>query len=102
MIDILKTHERHANGWRLWSDRVFYQCDDGTVRSVTELFGRATPASFALLVDVLGMISGPGMRRVLCGVFPAEESFASETCSTAAVNTSLNCNTAVGFSSTNV
>jgi hypothetical protein len=39
LADIVRTYDRHPNGWRLWSDRMFYRCEDDTVRSVTDLLG---------------------------------------------------------------
>ena len=69
MIDVLRTYERHANGWRLWSDRVFYLCDDGCTRSLTELFGERTPAPVALFVGALQFAGEPRVRRFLRGAF---------------------------------
>jgi hypothetical protein len=76
MMDVLHTYEQHAKGWRLWSDRVFYACDDGQVRSLTELFGQRTPAPVALFVNVLRFASLPRMRRLLRGAFPGAEEVA--------------------------
>ncbi len=53
MMDVLRTYERHANGWRLWSDRVFYLWHDRTTRSLTESFGERTPTAVALYVGAL-------------------------------------------------
>jgi hypothetical protein len=70
MMDVLKTCERHAQGWRLWRDRVFYACDDGQVRSLSELFGAKAPAAVALFVGSIQLVSSPRVRRVLRGAFP--------------------------------
>ena len=69
MIDVLRTYERHANGWRLWSDRVFYLCHDGQTRSLTELFGERPPAAVALFVGAMKFASAPLVRRFLRGAF---------------------------------
>jgi hypothetical protein len=72
-IDVLRTYDRHANGWRLWSDRVFYRGDD-RVRSLTELFGETPSAAVTVLVKTLQLVSAPKVLRLLRGaVFPAEE-----------------------------
>ncbi|HTR36865.1 MAG TPA: hypothetical protein VMH80_13235 [Bryobacteraceae bacterium] len=76
MMDVLHTYEQHAKGWRLWSDRVFYACDDGQVRSLTELFGQGIPAPVAVFVNVLRFASMPHMRRLLRSAFPAAEEVA--------------------------
>ena len=68
MIDILRTYDRHANGWRIWSDRVFYRCDDGQVRSLTELFGSKPPVAVAWFVGAIRFASAPPIRRLLRGV----------------------------------
>jgi len=73
MIDTLRTYEQHAKGWRLWSDRVFYRCEDGTVRSLTQLFGDKPPLSVAAFVGALHFASEPKVRRFLRGAFPFAE-----------------------------
>lgn len=69
MVDVLRTYEGHANGWRLWSDRVFYLCDDGHTRSLTELFGERTPAPVALFVGAMRFAAVPRVRRFLRDAF---------------------------------
>lgn len=69
MVDVLGTYERHANGWRLWSDRVFYLCDDGCTRSLTELFAHHTPAPVTLFVGAMQFAAAPRIRRFLRSTF---------------------------------
>jgi hypothetical protein len=73
MIDVLRTYEHHANGWRLWSDRVFYLWHDGEVRSLTESFGDRTPAAVRLFVGAMQFAAAPRMRRFLRGAFANPE-----------------------------
>ena len=73
LVDILRTHERHANGWRLWSDRVFYQSDDGHVRSLTDLFGVRTPATVSFFLGLVQLASLPRVRRLLHHAFSTGE-----------------------------
>jgi len=73
MIDILRTYERHAMGWQLWSDRVFYLCQDGQARSLTELFGERMPAAVSVFVGAIKFASAPRMRRILRGAFAGAE-----------------------------
>jgi hypothetical protein len=73
MIDVLRIRDEHANGWRLWSDRVFYVCDDGHARSLTELFGARPPLAVNLFLGAVQCASAPWVRRLMRGAFPAEE-----------------------------
>ncbi|HEX5226766.1 MAG TPA: hypothetical protein VFW44_03615 [Bryobacteraceae bacterium] len=73
MMDVLRTYERHANGWKLWSDRVFYLWRDGQAHSLTELFGDKTPGAVRLFVGAVQFASEPRIRRVLRGAFAGAE-----------------------------
>lgn len=73
MMDVLRTYERHANGWKLWSDRVFYVWHDGQTRSLTELFGDRTPGAVRLFVGAMQFASAPRVRRALRGAFAGAE-----------------------------
>ena len=73
MIDVLRTYHQHANGWKLWSDRVFYRCEDQRVRSLTELFGGGVPLPIAVFVKALHFAGDPHIRRMLRGAFPGVE-----------------------------
>jgi hypothetical protein len=73
IIDVLRTYEQHANGWTLWSDRVFYLWHDGQTRSLTQLFGDRAPAAVRLFVGAMQFASAPRMRRLLRGVFASPE-----------------------------
>jgi hypothetical protein len=73
MIDVLRTYERHSNGWKLWSDRVFYLWHDERVRSLTQLFGDRTPGAVRLFVGAMQIAAAPGMRRLLRGAFAHPE-----------------------------
>lgn len=73
MADILRTHEAHAQGWRLWSDRVFYQFEEGEVRSLTQIFGLGTPAPIRIFVGGVQFVSQPLFRRWLRDAFAQRE-----------------------------
>lgn len=73
MTDILGTHENHAKGWKLWSDRVFYRCDDGRVRSLTELFGSKPPVPVGVFLGMVRLASRPPVRRLLREAFSTGE-----------------------------
>lgn len=65
IAEVLRTYERHAKGWRLWGDRVFYECDDGRIRSLTELFSSYTPTAVRLFLGAVRLASQPGLARLL-------------------------------------
>ena len=54
--EILRDYEAHGRGWRRWTDRVFYRCEDDIVRSVSDLFSRGVPAPIQLFVNSVGLI----------------------------------------------
>ena len=59
---ILAEHEGHGMGWRHWSDRVFYRCDDGVVRSLTELWGNHGPMAVKTFVRGVQILHAPPLR----------------------------------------
>jgi len=59
---ILADHEAHGLGWRHWSDRVFYACDDGVVRSLTELWGNHGPMAVRTFVRGVQILHAPPLR----------------------------------------
>ena len=64
-IDILRDHPNHSLGWVRWSDRVFYECKDGTVTSLSELWGRRQPGAVSSLLGLIGLLGGQTMRPAL-------------------------------------
>jgi hypothetical protein len=59
---ILADHETHAMGWRSWSDRVFFACDDGVVRSLSELWGNHGPVAVRVFVRGVQILHAPPLR----------------------------------------
>jgi hypothetical protein len=76
MIDVLRTYEQHTNGWKLWSDRVFYEGDDGEVRALTELFRAGNPAPVAMFLGALQLAAAPHVRHMLRKAFATGEGVA--------------------------
>jgi hypothetical protein len=73
LMEALRTFEDHALGWSLWSDRAFYACDDGVVRSLTDLFGTRVPLPVSTFVKAVRFASTPQVQWVLNGAFQAGE-----------------------------
>ena len=73
LMDALRTYERHPNGWKEWSDRAFYLCDDGRTRSLTDLFGQGMPLPVSVFLSAMRVAATPQVRWILNGAFQAGE-----------------------------
>jgi len=73
VMDALRTYDRHPLGWKQWSDRVFYPCEDGRVRSLTDLFGQGTPLPVSVFLNAVRFASAPQVQWILNGAFSAGE-----------------------------
>jgi hypothetical protein len=74
--EILQDHPDHGQRWTRWTDRVFYRCDDGVVRSLTDLFAHGLPAGIQLFVNSIALIRRGGLRRTVRVVVPPQREFA--------------------------
>ena len=74
--EILQDHENHGRGWRRWSDRVFYRCDDEVVRPLTMLFANRVPRAVEFFVRVVHTIRRYSMRQALRLAFPRRQELA--------------------------
>jgi hypothetical protein len=74
--EILQDYADHGRGWRRWSDRVFYRCDDGVTRSLTELFPGGMPGPIQVFVKGVALIRQCGVRRKFRSMLPREHEFA--------------------------
>jgi hypothetical protein len=71
--EIMQDHPDHGRGWVRWSDRVFYQCDDGDVRSLTTLFANRVPGAVQMFVKAIGMMRRYSLRNSCRFAFPRQE-----------------------------
>jgi hypothetical protein len=74
--EILQDHEGHGRGWRRWSDRVFYRCDDGFARPLTKLFANGVPCAVEFFVRTVHMIRRYSMRQTFRLAFPRRQELA--------------------------
>lgn len=74
--EILQDYEGHGRGWRRWADRVFYRCDDGVTRPLSQLFGHDVPAGIQIFVKTIAFIRHFGVRRTFRSMLPREQEFA--------------------------
>lgn len=70
LCDVLSDQHGHTKGWRLWSDRIFFQLEDGTVKSLTEWFGGGPPLvvdRFVRFTQCLRSKPFTSLLRIACG-----------------------------------
>lgn len=65
MCAVLREDPEHSMGWRRWSDRVFYLCDDGMERSLTELWSRGAPSVVDRFVRLMRITEERWMQSAL-------------------------------------
>jgi hypothetical protein len=64
--EIVREDHEHSLGWTRWQDRVFKDCTDGEVRSLTELLrGRETPLLLRQFVRAVRLLASPRLRPAL-------------------------------------
>lgn len=52
-------------GWEAWTDRVFYEFDDGLVRSLSEIWGVRPPSTFAAIAALIRFADRRPLRQFL-------------------------------------
>jgi hypothetical protein len=62
--------ENHAHAWCHWSERVFYQNDNGDVESLKQVLGGRVPRVLNAPFSLLKLLSVPGMRRAMRMIAP--------------------------------
>jgi hypothetical protein len=56
LCDILEDDPGHSLGWKRWSDRVFYLTDEGTEKSLAELWGKEFPSVVNQFVSLMSLV----------------------------------------------
>lgn len=65
MHDILQDDPEHAMGWLRWADRVFYETDEGDVKSLAQLWGGKFPSVVNQFVGLMGLVKFQQVRSAL-------------------------------------
>jgi hypothetical protein len=73
MCEVLRADPDHSLGWRRWSDRIFYVCDDGERRSLGELWGQKTPGIVNHFVGLMRLVEEGWLRSALRIALPQRE-----------------------------
>lgn len=76
VMDVLGTYDAHGLGWREWPDRVFYQMDDGAVKSLAQIWGSDPPVPARALSGGLRLAGRTPLRRALRAVTARAHSIA--------------------------
>lgn len=63
--DIVRSYPEASEGWRHWGDRFFYRSDEGTCRSVAEVWRTAHPPLLSQILALLRIAGLPPLRPAL-------------------------------------
>jgi hypothetical protein len=74
--EVLRDDESHGLGWKRWNDRIFYQCDDGTVKPFAEVWGVHAPPLVRAFVRVVKMMAHAPVRNAVRRMLPQEQEVA--------------------------
>jgi hypothetical protein len=65
VVDVLSTYQNHGLGWREWPDRVFYTLENGTVKSLSQIWGDRPPVSAGVFTSFMHMAGRAPWRQAL-------------------------------------
>jgi hypothetical protein len=65
MLDVFRTYDDHGLGWRQWSDRVFFQLEDGSAASLSHYWGTRPPAAVGIFASFMSIAGCPPLRHAL-------------------------------------
>jgi hypothetical protein len=74
MLDVFRTYENHGHGWKEWADRVFYTFEDGTVASLSQIWGERAPRFVGVFAGLMRLAGAAPVRHALrSGLLGTEE-----------------------------
>ncbi len=65
MSDVLRTYNNFSSDRRRWSDRVFYLCDDSTIRRVSDVWTGNGPDIVGQFISAMRLLESRHVRAVL-------------------------------------
>jgi hypothetical protein len=65
ILDVFRTYETHEFGWTEWPDRVFYQLRDGSIASLSQLWGNRPPLSAGVVAGFMHLAGQAPLRYAL-------------------------------------
>jgi hypothetical protein len=76
VLDVIRDYDFHPEGRRRWSDRVFFEREDGSVRSLSELWTGDGPMVVRMFLASVHLLEAPAVRGALrFALNEREESF---------------------------
>ncbi len=76
VLDIVGDHEIHGLGWKRWDERVFYRYDDGTERSLRDIWKGEPPAPVRAFTALARALYGSWIQRTLRATVAGQGEFA--------------------------
>jgi len=76
MLDVFRTYPDHGLGWSQWTDRVFFEGNEGAVKSLAQTWGERPPAAIGLFGSAMRLAGQPQLRSALQAVFSRSEEVA--------------------------
>lgn len=73
IADVLADLPAHSMGWSRWSDRMFYECEDGQIRSLSDLWGKGGPSVVRAFAGLMQMVQNRRLRSALRLALPQRE-----------------------------
>lgn len=73
ICEVMRDDPEHGKGWTRWSDRVFYLCEDGRERSLSELFAAKIPGVVNQFVALMGLAEESWLQSALRMVLTKKE-----------------------------
>jgi hypothetical protein len=73
MCEVLRRDPEHSLGREKWSDRIFYLCDDGSERSLNELWGNKVPGVINYFIGLMSLVEESWLRSALRFALPRKE-----------------------------
>jgi hypothetical protein len=71
--DIVADYPKHSLGQHRWSDRVFYRCEDSTVRSLTDDWANQPPIAIRGFIALMRLLQNYPLQLALRFAFGMEE-----------------------------
>jgi hypothetical protein len=62
---VIRDYPHHSLGWTSWSDRVFYEAEDGAVRSLSSILGARRPGTLNRIFRFTRLLGTETMRPAL-------------------------------------
>jgi hypothetical protein len=66
--EVLRDDDAHGLGWKRWNDRIFYETEDGAVKSLAKLWGADVPYATRAFVGLINLMAHEPVRKAVRGL----------------------------------